>query len=67
MDQALIERLAREAGFDDEMEGRGIWIGEGPVLRRLVVLVAARCAEEAEPYWTGTEAAKAIRAKFKEQ
>jgi hypothetical protein len=67
MDKELIERLAREAGMDPPGGVFPRWGADDAALRRFAALVAARCAEEAEPYWTGTEAAKAIRAKFKEQ
>jgi hypothetical protein len=62
----LITRLAREAGFDDAMEGRGIWTGEDGALRRFAALVAEECARAAESSHSREHAAAAIRAKFKE-
>ena len=78
MSSELIERLAHEAGFDDAMEGRGIWTGETSALRRFAALVAEECAKTAEAKgpelirWWGDgqanaaamECAADIRAKF---
>lgn len=76
MDNDLIERLAREAGFGVMQEDGTIHVmgnecdGE---LRRLVALVAEECAKVAEETFEaeaqgervyGEESAKAIRTKF---
>lgn len=73
-DPDLTERLAKEAdlefsatvGLDGEPNDVPTTVATLDDMRRFAALVAERCAEEAEPYWTGTEAAKAIRAMFKE-